>query len=45
MCRYCDAPDADHDGRFCSDPCEVAFEHIRADAREARRDAQQEGRR
>lgn len=29
-------------GRFCSTPCELEFEHVRADAREARRDTERE---
>jgi hypothetical protein len=32
-------------GRFCSTPCELKFEHVRADARDARRDAQRKARR
>ena len=31
--------------RFCSTPCKVKFEHVRADAQEAERDAQHEARR
>jgi hypothetical protein len=31
-------------GRFCSTPCELKYEHVRADARDARRDAQREAR-
>ena len=31
-------------GRFCSTPCELKFEHVRADAREAERDARREAR-
>jgi len=30
--------------RFCSTPCEVKFGHVRADAREAERDARREAR-
>jgi hypothetical protein len=29
-------------GRFCSTPCELKYEHVRADARDARRDAERE---
>ena len=29
-------------GRFCSTGCELKFDHIRTDAREARRDARRE---
>ena len=31
-------------GRFCSTPCELTFEHVRADAREAERDARRQAR-
>ena len=31
-------------GRFCSTPCELTFEHVRADAREAERDASHQAR-
>ncbi|WP_273837480.1 hypothetical protein [Halococcus sp. PRR34] len=31
-------------GRFCSTPCELKYEHVRADAREAERDARREAR-
>ena len=30
--------------RFCSTPCELKYDHIRADVRGARRDAQREAR-
>ena len=30
--------------RFCSIPCKVKFEHVRADAQEAERDARREAR-
>jgi hypothetical protein len=30
--------------RFCSTPCELKYEHARADARDARREAQEEHR-
>lgn len=29
-------------GRFCSTPCEVKYEHVRTDAREAERDDRRE---
>lgn len=37
MCRtpWCDRPAADG-SRYCSTPCELKFEHIREDARDAR---------
>ena len=49
-CRYpsCDRAPGQQDredyraGRFCSVQCEVRFEHIQADAREAARDAEPE---
>ena len=31
-------------GRFCSTPCELKFEHVRADARQAERDARRQAR-
>jgi|GEM_PF-4470112 hypothetical protein len=31
-------------GRFCSTPCELKYEHVRADAREAKRDARRQTR-
>ena len=31
-------------GRFCSTPCELTFEHVRADTREAERDARRQAR-
>ncbi len=48
-CRYpsCSRPargEGGFSGRFCSDGCEVAFEHNRHDAREAARDAACEAR-
>jgi len=44
-CRYpnCDRDargDGRHSGRFCSDEHEVKYDHLKADADEARRDAQ-----
>jgi len=37
-CRYrsCDEPRRE-DSKFCSDKCEVKWEHIKADARDAKR--------
>ena len=32
--------DGGFSGRFCSTACELKYEHVRADARDARREAQ-----
>ena len=29
-------------GRFCSTPCELRYEHVRADARDAQRETREE---
>jgi hypothetical protein len=41
--RGADAP-AGESGKFCSTPCELKHEHIKADAREARTDEREEAR-
>jgi hypothetical protein len=43
-CRNLSCSNDARGGQFCSTACEIKYDHLRADAREARRDAEREAR-